>query len=47
MKWYQMGFNSCENCETPRNLFAFKDGTINPSENKLDKVAWVKDRTWA
>lgn len=46
MKWSQMGFNSYENRETPRNLFAFKDGTINPSENELDKVVWVKDRTW-
>ncbi|MBD5164558.1 iron uptake transporter deferrochelatase/peroxidase subunit [Helicobacter sp.] len=46
MKWSQMGFNSYENSETPRNLFAFKDGTINPTKNELDKVVWVKDGSW-
>lgn len=46
MKWSQMGFNSYENSETPRNLFAFKDGTINPAQNELDKVVWVKDGSW-
>ncbi|TLE15887.1 deferrochelatase/peroxidase EfeB [Helicobacter apodemus] len=46
MKWSQMGFNSYENNDTPRNLFAFKDGTVNPSANELDKVVWVKDGSW-
>lgn len=46
MKWSQMGFNSYENNDTPRNLFAFKDGTINPAANELDKVVWVKDKSW-
>ncbi|RDU68927.1 deferrochelatase/peroxidase EfeB [Helicobacter cholecystus] len=46
MKWSQMGFNSYENHDTPRNLFAFKDGTVNPSANEFDKVVWVKDGSW-
>lgn len=46
MKWSQMGFNSYEDSETPRNLFAFKDGTQNPSQETLDKVVWVKSRDW-
>ncbi|WP_104722580.1 iron uptake transporter deferrochelatase/peroxidase subunit [Helicobacter mesocricetorum] len=46
MKWSQMGFNSSENNDTPRNLFAFKDGTVNPRANELDKVVWVKDGSW-
>lgn len=41
-----MGFNSYEKSETPRNLFAFKDGAINPTKNELDKVVWIKDRSW-
>lgn len=41
-----MGFNSYEKSETPRNLFAFKDGTINPAKNELDKVVWIKDGSW-
>lgn len=46
MKWSQMGFNSYEDSETPRNLFAFKDGTQNPSQEALDKVVWVKSKDW-
>lgn len=46
MKWSQMGFNSYEGKDTPRNLFAFKDGTVNPTPDELDKVVWIKDGTW-
>lgn len=46
MKWSQMGFNSYENNETPRNLFAFKDGTKNPKKEDFDKIVWVKDKSW-
>lgn len=48
MKWAQSGFNSYEGegkgAETPRNLFAFKDGTINPKDEQ--KVVWINDNTW-
>ena len=30
MKWSQNGFVSGKLEETPRNLMAFKDGTVNP-----------------
>ncbi|WP_427834100.1 iron uptake transporter deferrochelatase/peroxidase subunit [Actinobacillus pleuropneumoniae] len=44
MKWSQMGFNSFLNNETPRNLFAFKDGTANAESLKAqDNVVWVQD----
>lgn len=49
LKWSQAGFNSFPiskgKKQTPRNLFAFKDGTENPitSSNKdMDKVVWVQ-----
>ncbi len=49
MKWSQAGFNSfpIENGkkQTPRNLFAFKDGTENPitsSEKDMNNVVWVQ-----
>ncbi|WP_397536437.1 iron uptake transporter deferrochelatase/peroxidase subunit [Rummeliibacillus pycnus] len=49
LKWSQAGFNSfpVENGkkQTPRNLFAFKDGTENPitsSEKDMNKVVWVQ-----
>lgn len=50
MKWSQAGFNSYPvdskgNKETPRNLFAFKDGTVNPivdNEEDMNKVVWVQ-----
>ena len=42
MKWSQMGFNSFMGGDTPRNLFGFKDGTINPKASELDKVVWIK-----
>lgn len=49
IKWSQAGFNSFPaEGGTPRNLFAFKDGTVNPSitdEQDLKKVVWV-DKGW-
>lgn len=33
MKWSQNGFVSGKLEETPRNLMAFKDGTVNPRKN--------------
>ncbi|MGX9136315.1 iron uptake transporter deferrochelatase/peroxidase subunit [Rummeliibacillus sp. JY-2-4R] len=49
MKWSQAGFNSFPiekgKKQTPRNLFAFKDGTENPitsSEKDMNKVVWVQ-----
>jgi len=49
IKWSQSGFNSFPaGGGTPRNLFAFKDGTVNPSitdEKDLKKVVWV-DKGW-
>ncbi|WP_270168757.1 iron uptake transporter deferrochelatase/peroxidase subunit [Paenibacillus sp. SYP-B4298] len=48
MKWSQAGFNSYPvhkgKEETPRNLFAFKDGTGNPDVNnsqEMQDVVWV------
>lgn len=49
IKWSQAGFNSFPaGGGTPRNLFAFKDGTGNPSitdDKDLNKVVWV-DKGW-
>jgi deferrochelatase/peroxidase EfeB len=49
LKWTQTGFNSTpmkkKKKETPRNLFAFKDGTVNPnvkSASDLREVVWVQ-----
>lgn len=49
MKWSQSGFNSypLQNGvkETPRNLFAFKDGTANPNvenEQLMNDLVWVQ-----
>ncbi|ARD47733.1 iron uptake transporter deferrochelatase/peroxidase subunit [Sporosarcina sp. P33] len=48
LKWTQAGFNSYpmkgKKKETPRNLFAFKDGTVNPDgakEAEMNEVAWI------
>lgn len=47
MRWSQAGFNSYDSAsETPRNLFAFKDGTANFSGENLDKVVWVESDGW-
>lgn len=47
MRWSQAGFNSYDSAdETPRNLFAFKDGTANLSSENLDKVVWVEKDGW-
>lgn len=49
IKWSQAGFNSFPTGGgTPLNLFAFKDGTVNPSitdEEDLNRVVWV-DKGW-
>lgn len=50
MRWSQAGFNSYPTDkkgrkQTPRNLFAFKDGTVNPDpDNKKDMndVVWIQ-----
>lgn len=47
MKWSQMGFNSYLSNDTPRNLFAFKDGTANVDSIKAqDDVIWVQQEGW-
>ncbi|MDM5228050.1 iron uptake transporter deferrochelatase/peroxidase subunit [Cytobacillus sp. NJ13] len=49
MRWSQTGFNSYgmkdKEKMTPRNLFAFKDGTGNPNVDdpkEMEEVVWVK-----
>lgn len=49
MKWAQTGFNSYPlkkgKPQTPRNLFAFKDGTNNPDVNntkEMNEVVWIQ-----
>lgn len=49
MKWSQAGFNSYpmkkSKKQTPRNLFAFKDGTVNvntKSKTDMNEVVWVQ-----
>ncbi|MGE6414020.1 iron uptake transporter deferrochelatase/peroxidase subunit [Planococcus kocurii] len=49
LKWTQTGFTSTpkvkDKKETPRNLFAFKDGTVNPSPKSaadMKEVVWVQ-----
>ena len=47
MKWSQNGFVSGKLEETPRNLMAFKDGTVNPRKNdELKKYVFIDDG-WA
>jgi len=49
MRWAQTGFQRTKqadpNNETPRNLFGFKDGTVNPdvdSDKQLNQQVWVQ-----
>lgn len=49
IRWAQTGFNSYPvrngKMETPRNLFAFKDGTGNPnvdSPEEMNRIVWVQ-----
>ncbi|ARJ38456.1 peroxidase [Sporosarcina ureae] len=56
LKWTQAGFNSYpmkgKKKETPRNLFAFKDGSVNPNGSKeaeMNEVAWIaagQSKSW-
>ncbi|MHD0396579.1 iron uptake transporter deferrochelatase/peroxidase subunit [Staphylococcus simulans] len=52
VKWSQTGFVSGKPNETPRNLMAFKDGTINPRSNHEFKDyvfindGWAKNATY-
>lgn len=46
LKWSQMGFNSFEGADTPRNLFGFKDGTGNPTGAELDRILWCNQENW-
>ncbi|MDO4776155.1 MAG: iron uptake transporter deferrochelatase/peroxidase subunit [Cardiobacteriaceae bacterium] len=47
MRWSQSGFNSFDHrADTPRNLFAFKDGTANLSGDALDEVVWSNGDDW-
>ncbi|HTX01219.1 MAG TPA: Dyp-type peroxidase, partial [Acidimicrobiales bacterium] len=44
LRWGQAGFNESAASEgTPRNLMGFKDGTINPSGNELQRFVFVGD----
>lgn len=47
VRWAQSGFISAKGKETPRNLMAFKDGTINPRKsNQLKDYVFI-DYGWA
>lgn len=45
-RWAQTGFNAFDDQQTPRNLFAFKDGTGNPKDEELNNTLWIEDG-WA
>jgi deferrochelatase/peroxidase EfeB len=49
LRWAQTGFQRTKQAdlksETPRNLFGFKDGTVNPDvndEKEMNKLVWVQ-----
>ncbi|MGG3468366.1 iron uptake transporter deferrochelatase/peroxidase subunit [Neobacillus pocheonensis] len=49
LRWAQTGFQRSKQAdsknETPRNLFGFKDGTVNPdvsSEKQMNDIVWVQ-----
>lgn len=47
LRWSQSGFNSFDNPQhTPRNLFAFKDGTANLTGEAAEHLVFVSDDTW-
>lgn len=48
MKWSQSGFAAIgDRMSTPRNLFGFKDGTVNVTKEKdFDKVIWTDSDDW-
>ena len=51
IKWSQAGFNAIpKGGSTPRNLFAFKDGTVNPVKDAdYDETVWIqagKSKKW-
>lgn len=46
MRWSQSGFNSFENSDTPRNLFGYRDGTVNPKGEELNKEVWYQENDW-
>lgn len=50
LKWSQAGFlSNPQDGSTPRNLFAFKDGTVNPKTDKeLAQHVWIQnsDQRW-
>ena len=47
VKWSQTGFVSGQLHETPRNLMAFKDGTVNPRHTDEYKDYVFIDDGWA
>lgn len=47
MKWSQAGFlPTGDGKSTPRNLFGFKDGTINPKSDEMKDVVWCDGDNW-
>lgn len=47
MKWSQSGFLPIgDGKSTPRNLFGFKDGTVNPKSHEMDEFVWCEEDNW-